>query len=212
MALRLSALPLGLRHAVFASARPPGFSHWHTASSLSRLALRTRPATRPFSTQFFTRAPGPIPFLGRKLLWLVPVAGGLAFYASPGAPSQLLPAIFASPTLIPCPAPCPSTADISPTILSPAEPADTRILVRICVFLNDYVWEPVLTTRRFIYLVWLFFPVLFTAPMLLVGRPEDRLHGDKWGAVWWYGYLTSQMQKAGPTFIKVCVSFTASGA
>jgi aarF domain-containing kinase len=39
--------------------------------------------------------------------------------------------------------------------------------------------------------------------MLLVGSPEERLQGDKWGAVWWYEFLVAQMDRAGPTFIKV---------
>jgi aarF domain-containing kinase len=39
--------------------------------------------------------------------------------------------------------------------------------------------------------------------MLLVGRPERLLKGDRWGAVWWYGLLVSRMEAAGPTFIKV---------
>lgn len=39
--------------------------------------------------------------------------------------------------------------------------------------------------------------------MLLVGSPEERLQGDKWGAVWWYGYLVAQLDRAGPTFIKL---------
>lgn len=39
--------------------------------------------------------------------------------------------------------------------------------------------------------------------MLLVGTPERRLGGDRWGAVWWYNLLVAQMARAGPTFIKV---------
>jgi len=39
--------------------------------------------------------------------------------------------------------------------------------------------------------------------MLLIGSPEERLQGDKWGAVWWYDYLVAQMDRAGPTFIKL---------
>ncbi|KAG8850582.1 hypothetical protein FRB96_009673 [Tulasnella sp. 330] len=39
--------------------------------------------------------------------------------------------------------------------------------------------------------------------MLLVGKPSPVLGGDTWGAVWWYGFLTHQMQRAGPTFIKL---------
>jgi len=36
----------------------------------------------------------------------------------------------------------------------------------------------------------------------------DAKEGERWGAVWWYGFLVHQMQKAGPTFIKVCVVFS----
>jgi len=39
--------------------------------------------------------------------------------------------------------------------------------------------------------------------MLLVGSPEETLQGDRWGAVWWYDYLVVQMDRAGPTFIKL---------
>jgi len=38
--------------------------------------------------------------------------------------------------------------------------------------------------------------------MLLVGAPELRFHGDRWGAVWWYDFLVAQMERAGPTFTK----------
>ncbi|KAJ3516360.1 hypothetical protein NLJ89_g1175 [Agrocybe chaxingu] len=39
--------------------------------------------------------------------------------------------------------------------------------------------------------------------MLLVGKADKALAGDRWGAVWWYGLLVSRMQAAGPTFIKL---------
>lgn len=74
---------------------------------------------------------------------------------------------------------------------------------RILDLLIEKIWEPLLTGRRFVYLLVLFIPVLLAAPMLLVGKPEEKLRGDRWGAVWWYGYLTAQMQRAGPTFVKV---------
>ncbi|KAH9944240.1 ABC1-domain-containing protein [Epithele typhae] len=60
-----------------------------------------------------------------------------------------------------------------------------------------------MTAQRFVYLCCIFIPVLLAAPMLLVGPPEPSLRGDRWGAVWWYGFLTSQMQRAGPTFTKL---------
>lgn len=69
--------------------------------------------------------------------------------------------------------------------------------------LHDKIWEPILTAKRFVYLFFLFMPVILTSPILLVGKPEKRLRGDRWGAVWWYGYLVSKMEAAGPTFIKV---------
>ncbi|PSS05440.1 hypothetical protein PHLCEN_2v3820 [Hermanssonia centrifuga] len=89
-----------------------------------------------------------------------------------------------------------------PTINSPAE-LDRSMLSRIVSLLRDNIWEPILTARRFIHLLVLFLPVFVSAPMLLVGTPEPRLGGDRWGAVWWYGFLTTQMQRAGPTFIKL---------
>ena len=39
--------------------------------------------------------------------------------------------------------------------------------------------------------------------MLLIGIPQKRLKGDRWGAIWWYAFLVRTMQSAGPTFIKV---------
>ncbi|KZT02456.1 ABC1-domain-containing protein [Laetiporus sulphureus 93-53] len=195
MSFRFFSLPCGLRNAVWSPTRTTFHESRHYAS------LWTRPPHhRPFSHQFFTRTAAPSPLFRRKLLWLLPLAGGFALLAFPKQRS-VFPAIFSSPTLIPCPAIQP--APIEPMILSPAEPDDTHILSKIVVFLRDRIWEPILTARRFIFLVYLFLPVLLSSPMLLVGKPEKRLQGDRWGAVWWYGYLTSQMQRAGPTFIKL---------
>ena len=87
-------------------------------------------------------------------------------------------------------------------ISSPAEP-HISIGSQMLHLIQEYVWEPILTARRFIHLFYLFVPVFATIPMLLVGRPEKELEGDRWGAVWWYGLLVSRMQAAGPTFIKV---------
>jgi hypothetical protein len=68
--------------------------------------------------------------------------------------------------------------------------------------LSRYFLEPVLTIARFVHLCWLFCPVLLTAPLLLVGT--DQTNGSShWLHGWWYNFLTRQMQKAGPTFVKV---------
>lgn len=79
---------------------------------------------------------------------------------------------------------------------------------------QDYVIEPLGTAKRFLVLVFLFMPVLLTMPMLLIGRRREggrrrgrRLAkaegGTRWGSLWWYGFLVKQMERAGPTFIKV---------
>lgn len=74
-----------------------------------------------------------------------------------------------------------------------------------------YILEPILTFFRFIHLAALFGPVILTSPMLLVGRTESKRRRGKpvaedeenWGAVWWYGFLVAQMERAGPSFIKL---------
>ncbi len=86
--------------------------------------------------------------------------------------------------------------------MSPSE-SDRTLSARIIAFIRERILEPIFTAQRFVYLFCVFVPVLLATPMLLVGQPEERLAGDKWGAVWWYDFLTSQMQLAGPTFIKV---------
>lgn len=134
----------------------------------------------------------------RKLLWIVPVAGGFVLYTA--SKPRETHNVFASPTLIPCPEPAPE--QVEAIIMSPSE-SDRSLLRRILTFLRERLVEPVLTAKRFVYLCCVFVPVLLAAPMLLIGQPDQDLGGDKWGAVWWYGFLTSQMQRAGPTFIKV---------
>lgn len=103
--------------------------------------------------------------------------------------------ILNSPALIPC-------RTLNPTILSPSEDHLT-IRGSILDLLRDNIWEPIRTTVRFLRLFALFFPVIVTSPMILVGRPQKQHKGERWGAVWWYGYLVQQMEAAGPTFIKV---------
>lgn len=82
--------------------------------------------------------------------------------------------------------------------LIPARASEPVIVPRLTVV--GRVWEYVLTAKRFIYLCFLFIPVLISSPMILVGK---NLRGDRWGAIWWYGLLVSRMEAAGPTFIKV---------
>lgn len=191
---RLTALPPGLRQTIF--------------SPLHIQTFRTTPRNASVWTQrLYTQAHNAAtdtarkPWSARNYLWLLPVAGGFALYLSP-RPQSIFPALLSSPVIIPCNEDRKSLPDL--TINSPLEPKKS-IVTFILTLLHDKIWEPILTTRRFIHLLYLFLPVLFTAPMLLVGTPQRALRGDRWGAVWWYGFLTAQMQRAGPTFVKVCL-------
>ncbi len=140
-------------------------------------------------------------FLRRPAFWIVPVVGCVSLYLYPRQ-QPVLSDVFASPTLIPCPSRESSDSSQESLILSPSE-HDLSLSDKISAFFLDRIWEPILTTRRFVHLFFLFIPVILSSPMLLVGSPEGRFQGDRWGAVWWYDYLVAQMDRAGPTFIKV---------
>ncbi|KAH9486519.1 ABC1 family protein C21C3.03, mitochondrial [Psilocybe cubensis] len=119
-------------------------------------------------------------FVRLRYVLAVPVVGLAACHVSP-----------ARPTIIP--------VSRRPRIVY--SPNEERLSLR--ALLQTHLIEPLLTARRFVYLLLLFAPVLLASPMLLVGRPDPRLAGDRWGAVWWYGLLVSRMEAAGPTFIKL---------
>ncbi|KAF5368444.1 hypothetical protein D9758_002279 [Tetrapyrgos nigripes] len=123
----------------------------------------------------------------RKSLWLVPVGGGLLLCLAPSSPKSLISTLISSPTVIPCP-PSTQRSTVQPVIPSPSEDNLTW-KSRILSILRSRIWEPVLTAKRFIYLCTLFLPVIITAPMLLVGKPEKKHQGDGWGAIWWYDFF-----------------------
>ena len=167
----------------------------------------TLPQTRHTSfwasgTTLFPRTPPRArSFLRTPAFWVVPVVGCVSVYLYPRQ-QPVLSDVFASPTLIPCPS-CEAADPPQETlILSPSE-HDRSLPDKISTFFVNHIWEPILTARRFIHLFFLFAPVILSSPMLLIGSPEKRLQGDRWGAVWWYDYLVVQMDRAGPTFIKV---------
>ncbi|KDQ63288.1 hypothetical protein JAAARDRAFT_29306 [Jaapia argillacea MUCL 33604] len=192
MVLRFTSLPLGLRLSLL----PPRPIVFSTVRHTSRWAKD------PHLFSYFTPSPLRRFALKRTALWLVPVAGGLTLYFAP-QPQNLLQSIFSSPKIIPCPDESVSPqSNVHHIIPSPAEP-DQTLLARISRFLRDCILEPIQTGQRFIYLVFIFLPVMISAPMLLVGKPEPGLNGDRWGAVWWYDYLVLQMTRAGPTFVKL---------
>ncbi|KAF8349665.1 hypothetical protein F5887DRAFT_878026 [Amanita rubescens] len=157
------------------------------AGRFTRLLLH-RPPPRPFPRLSAPR-------LRLRPLRLFPVAGGLLLLV---IPARLTPS-----SVLTDPAPITITCPDSPlTITSPSK-VHISLTRRILYILRNSIWEPILTAKRFVHLLVLFMPVIICSPMLLVGRPEKRFKGDRWGAVWWYDLLVQQMSAAGPTFIKL---------
>lgn len=90
-----------------------------------------------------------------------------------------------------------------------------NIFRKLWILLNRWVIEPLGTTRRFLYLAFLFLPVIATAPVLAfewldkteiphVPRGTRRKRQkERRTTRWWYRFLVKQMERAGPTFIKV---------
>ncbi|OAD08241.1 hypothetical protein MUCCIDRAFT_151499 [Mucor lusitanicus CBS 277.49] len=76
-----------------------------------------------------------------------------------------------------------------------------RLCKRILQFLDDYLLEPILTLRRLTHILLLFLPVAITVPIVFFGQKEDE--DEKAGTLWWYDFLATQMERAGPTFIKL---------
>lgn len=69
--------------------------------------------------------------------------------------------------------------------------------------LDSYIIEPIATGLRFLHLIFIFVPVIATIPMIWVGARHEKRDGERWGTVWWYGFLVSSMERAGAAFIKV---------
>jgi hypothetical protein len=63
--------------------------------------------------------------------------------------------------------------------------------------------EPLLTLQRFGHLVLIFLPVLLTAPVLVLELLIPHPTKTKATTRFWYRLLVLQMERAGPTFIKV---------
>ncbi|KAK4056597.1 hypothetical protein OIO90_002445 [Microbotryomycetes sp. JL221] len=93
-----------------------------------------------------------------------------------------------------------------------AEARSRTLLGRTLRLWSVYVWEPIRTTLRFVHLAVLFLPVLLASPVLLLeyvdqGRDKRRGYrkreGERGSTRWWYRLLVHQMERAGPTFIKL---------
>ncbi|KAI9300044.1 hypothetical protein BJ944DRAFT_257988 [Cunninghamella echinulata] len=76
-----------------------------------------------------------------------------------------------------------------------------RLLHSFLRFLDEWLLEPILTLRRLLHILLLFTPVIITSPAIFLGSPVN--DNDKSGTIWWYGFIAAQMEKAGPSFIKL---------
>lgn len=79
-------------------------------------------------------------------------------------------------------------------------------LVRICQhiidWLDKWILEPILTIRRLTHILILFVPVVVTVPVVFFGEKNIK-ESQTQGTLWWFDFLAKQMERAGPTFIKV---------
>lgn len=71
------------------------------------------------------------------------------------------------------------------------------------LFLDQFIYEPIATGFRFLHLVIIFVPVIFTTPAVWFGRRRRDRDNERSGKLWWYGFLVRSMVRAGPAFIKV---------
>ena len=173
---------------------------WHICTSIRQSSTSARFPRNPSFHPFFTKARPKSSVLNWRYVWTLPVAGGVAVALAPQKP-LLLTAIFASPKLIPCRQS--NTQDESQLMIMSPDEEDRTILSRLYSLIEKLL-EPLFTARRFIHLFCIFVPVIVSSPMLLIGQSDQDHQGDGWGALWWYDQLTLAMQRAGPTFIKVC--------
>ena len=74
---------------------------------------------------------------------------------------------------------------------------------RILDFLDCYIYEPIATGFRFLHLVIIFVPVIVTIPAVWIGGRQKGRDDERWGTLWWYGFLVHAMERAGPAFIKL---------
>lgn len=76
-----------------------------------------------------------------------------------------------------------------------------RVCKRIIQLLDDWILEPILTIRRLTHILVLFIPLALTVPIVFFGHMDKE--NERSGTLWWYDFLATQMERAGPTFIKV---------
>ena len=78
-----------------------------------------------------------------------------------------------------------------------------RFFKHMKIVFTRYIYEPIATGLRFIQLVIIFVPVFATIPLIFIGSRDPQHDNERTGTLWWYAFLVKQMERAGPTFIKV---------
>ena len=78
-----------------------------------------------------------------------------------------------------------------------------RLRQTLYIYWCNYIYEPIATGFRFVHLAVLFLPVIISAPIIWCGRRVDGRRNVRSGTLWWYRFLVSSMERAGPAFIKV---------
>ncbi len=78
-----------------------------------------------------------------------------------------------------------------------------RVYRTVIYVLDQYLYEPLATTLRFFHLVLIFVPVIVTVPVAWLGVRRKDQDNERSGTIWWYGFLVSSMERAGPAFIKL---------
>lgn len=81
-----------------------------------------------------------------------------------------------------------------------------RFFRRIKIAFIRYIYEPIATGSRFVQLVIIFVPIFATIPVIFLGPRDPNADNERTGTLWWYRFLVRQMERAGPTFIKVIKS------
>jgi aarF domain-containing kinase len=79
----------------------------------------------------------------------------------------------------------------------------SRVFKTIVYVLDQYIYEPLATGVRFLHLVLIFVPVIATVPLVWVGTRQKDKDNERSGTIWWYSFLVSSMERAGPAFIKL---------
>jgi len=160
----------------------------------NRLALRSQPQIRNPGSFLRLRSFR----VSSRISPVLRTRGGIVLLLG-GTSLGVVPFIYSEHALSKTSASTVDDCDIEEALLKEDEDS---LWTRLSCTLSRWFLEPILTFRRFIYLFLLFSPVLLTSPLLLLG-PES-INGSASGlSLWWYKFLTRQMQCAGPTFVKL---------